>query len=412
MKLYPNLVAAVALALDEIFLDNSYADQVVERTLKRNERWGARDRRFIASGIYDIVRWYRLYQSCLDLVPKHLNASFALIAVSIVIKGGELPAWKEFEGIDIENIKAAYQKALKIRKLRLSVPDWLDETGAEQLGESVWEKEMSCLNLEADVFLRVNTLRSNYIELQEALHQSDVQIERLHHALFAAIEEPPLSILKRQRLQNTEAYKKGLFEIQDASSQLVAPFLKVEPGMLVIDACAGAGGKALHIACLMRNSGKILAMDVEEKKLRELERRAAHAGISIIETKVITPQVIAHYKGKADRLLLDVPCSGLGVLKRNPDAKWKLTPAFIDEIQHTQARLLREYAVMLKPGGLMVYATCSILPSENEQQVAHFMVEHPLDFTLLKECRIMPSEGFDGFYMALIEKKPTNRGFL
>jgi 16S rRNA (cytosine967-C5)-methyltransferase len=147
-------------------------------------------------------------------------------------------------------------------------------------------------------------------------------------------------------------------------------------------------------------------MDVEPKKLRELERRAKNAGVEIIQTSVITPEEIIKNKGKADRLLLDVPCSGLGVLKRNPDAKWKLSAAFIEEIQQTQAKILREYALMLKPGGLMVYATCSILPSENEQQIAAFIAQNASSYTLVKDLRIMPSQGYDGFYMALIKRLP------
>jgi 16S rRNA (cytosine967-C5)-methyltransferase len=205
-------------------------------------------------------------------------------------------------------------------------------------------------------------------------------------------------------LQQLESYKNGLFEIQDAASQLVAPFLQLKAGMKVIDACAGAGGKALHIASLMQNKGSILAMDLEGKKLEELERRAHRAGVRIINTSIVTKEIILKNKDSADRLLLDVPCSGLGVLKRNPDAKWKLTPTFMDEIQKTQASILNDYSIMLKPGGLMVYATCSILPVENQLQVQHFLEKNPGKYELINEQRIMPSQGYDGFYMACIKR--------
>jgi 16S rRNA (cytosine967-C5)-methyltransferase len=247
-------------------------------------------------------------------------------------------------------------------------------------------------------------MRVSAAQLIKELRNFHVEVSIIDVNLFADSESPPIKLLKRQRLQSLAAYQNGLFEIQDASSQLVAPFLQVKPGMMVIDACAGAGGKALHIASLMKNAGKILAMDVEPKKLRELERRAKNAAVEIIQTSVITPEEIIKNKGKADRLLLDVPCSGLGVLKRNPDAKWKLSAAFIEEIQITQANILKEYAEMLKPEGMMVYATCSILPSENEQQVAAFIAKQPNKYALLKELRVMPSQGYDGFYMALIKK--------
>ena len=404
MKLYPNLLAAVALALEEIFSGGGYADHVVEKTLKKDQRWGARDRRFIASYIYDIVRWYRLYSACLTETQVNKNPYYALCAVALIVKGHELPAWKEFEGMEEDEIRLALENARNTRALRLSIPDWLDSLGVTQFGEALWDKEMSSLNQEAEVYLRANTLKIGATQLVEELRAAQVEVSFLNDALFADGDSPPIQLNKRQRLQSLEAYKKGLFEIQDASSQLVAPFLQAKPGMMVIDACAGAGGKALHLACLMRNSGKILAMDVEAKKLQELERRAANAGVNILTTRVITPEEIAKNRGKADRLLLDVPCSGLGVLKRNPDAKWKLTPDFLDELQHIQLKILSEYSSMLKPGGLMVYATCSILPTENEQQVSAFIEQHPSDYTLVKDLRVMPSQGYDGFYMALIKK--------
>ena len=201
-----------------------------------------------------------------------------------------------------------------------------------------------------------------------------------------------------------ESYKNGLFEVQDAASQLIAPYLQVKPGMKVSDACAGAGGKALHLACLMQNKGSILAMDVEVKKLQELEKRAQRGGVRIINTSIATKDVILRNKESADRLLLDVPCSGLGVLRRNPDAKWKLTPTFMDEIQQTQASILNDYSSMLKIGGLMVYATCSILPVENNLQVKHFLENNIGKFELLNEQSILPSQGYDGFYMACLKK--------
>jgi 16S rRNA (cytosine967-C5)-methyltransferase len=156
---------------------------------------------------------------------------------------------------------------------------------------------------------------------------------------------------------------------------------------------------------MIKNKGKIISMDVEERKLKELNRRAERAGVTSIETKLISTSVIQSLKEKADRVLLDVPCSGLGVLKRNPDAKWKLSPEFIDEIKNTQAGILNDYSTMLKPGGILLYATCSILPGENNLQVEKFLNQHP-GFELIQDRKIMPSEGFDGFYMAkLIRKK-------
>jgi 16S rRNA (cytosine967-C5)-methyltransferase len=176
--------------------------------------------------------------------------------------------------------------------------------------------------------------------------------------------------------------------------------------MRVIDACAGAGGKTLHIASLMKNKGRLLAMDVEQWKLDELLKRARRAGVSNLEAKIIdSSKVIKRLQNSADRLLLDVPCSGTGVLKRNPDAKWKLAPPFIDEVRSLQKKILNDYCQMLKPGGLMVYSTCSVLPSENEKQVSDFLESRNGDFTLIRDSHLWPSDGFDGFYMALIRRE-------
>ncbi|MBL7884868.1 MAG: class I SAM-dependent methyltransferase, partial [Bacteroidia bacterium] len=212
-----------------------------------------------------------------------------------------------------------------------------------------------------------------------------------------------LKLVKRQNLQSLKEYQNGFFEIQDASSQLIAPFLDLNSGMTVIDACAGAGGKSLHIAALMKNAGNIISMDVEERKLIELERRAKRGGVKIIKTRLINEQTIHQLKNVADRLLLDVPCSGLGILKRNPDAKWKLNLDFITEIIKTQQHILSTYSSMLKLDGILVYATCSILPSENQHQVELFLKNHS-DFTFMEDCKILAKDGFDGFYMAKLKK--------
>ena len=197
-----------------------------------------------------------------------------------------------------------------------------------------------------------------------------------------------------------------MFEVQDAASQFIAPFLRVSPGMRVIDACAGAGGKTLHLAAIMKNKGRIIAMDVEAFKLEELQKRAKRAGVNNLEIKHIeSSKTIKRLENSADRLLLDVPCSGLGVLKRNPDAKWKLSPEFIENVKELQQHILQDYCSMLKKDGLMVYSTCSVLPSENERQVEKFLERNGDKFELVDQKHIWPTEGFDGFYMALLRKK-------
>jgi 16S rRNA (cytosine967-C5)-methyltransferase len=186
--------------------------------------------------------------------------------------------------------------------------------------------------------------------------------------------------------------------------------MNLEPGLRVVDACAGAGGKTLHIASLMENKGQIIALDIYGNKLNELKRRAKRNGAFNIETRAIeTTKVIKKLYDQADRVLIDAPCSGLGVLRRNPDAKWKLQPEFIEEIKKTQQDILQQYSRIVKPGGQLVYATCSILPSENEKQIQDFLAsEFGKEFTFARDKKVLSHKsGYDGFYMALLEREKT-----
>jgi 16S rRNA (cytosine967-C5)-methyltransferase len=278
----------------------------------------------------------------------------------------------------------------------------MDELGVKELGEKIWAQEITAQNQPAKVILRVNTLKTNKETLRAILMDLDIDTDYLK-------DQPDALVLKeRANVFMTDAFKQGFFEVQDANSQLVAAFLDVKPGMRVVDTCAGAGGKTLHIAALMENKGQLIAMDLYESKLKQLKIRAKRDGAFNIEYRIIdTTKVIKKLHEKADRVLIDAPCSGLGVLKRNPDAKWKLRPEFIDNIRKVQSEVLESYSKIVKPGGKLVYATCSILPSENQDQVNRFLTtEIGKQFTFIKDQKILASEsGFDGFYMALLERK-------
>ena len=402
MKLHRNLVFATIDSLHLIFNENKQADKVLKNTLKRDKRWGARDRAFIAETTYDIVRWKRLYAEIAEVrEPFDRPNLFRLFTVWATLNGIAIPEWKQFEDTPTRRIKGKFDELSKIRKYRESIPDWLDELGQKELGKK-WDKEIAALNQQADVVLRVNTLKTTVENLQNELADLEIETEILSGYPDA------LKLKERANVFTTDAFKNGLFEVQDASSQKVAEILDPKPGMRVIDACAGAGGKSLHIATMMENKGQLIAMDIYENKLNELKRRARRNDIFNIETRVIdSTKVIKKLIDKADKVLIDAPCSGLGVLRRNPDAKWKLQPEFLDNIRATQKELLDSYSRMVKPGGQLVYATCSILPSENELQIKDFLArEAGKDFTLLNEEKIMPSKsGFDGFYISLLQKK-------
>ena len=326
-----------------------------------------------------------------------------MFVVWATLKGIKLPDWKQFEGTPTRKIKGRFDELSKIRALKESIPDWMDELGVKELGEKVWSTEIAAQNQPAKVILRVNTLKTTREKLHSLLMDLDIETTFLK-------DQPDALVLKeRANVFMTDAFKEGMFEVQDANSQLVAAFLDVKPGMRVVDTCAGAGGKTLHLASLMENKGQLIAMDLYESKLKQLKLRAKRNGAFNIEYKIIeSTKVIKKLQEKADRVLIDAPCSGLGVLKRNPDAKWKLQPEFIDNIRKVQAEVLESYSRIVKPGGKLVYATCSVLPSENQEQVNNFLknTEMGKNFKLLKDTKILASEsGFDGFYMALLERK-------
>lgn len=403
MRLHRNLVFATIDSLHLIFNEQKQADKVLKNTLKRDKRWGARDRSFIAETTYDIVRWKRLYAEIAEVKePFDRENLFRMFVVWATLRGIKLPDWKQFEGTPTRKIKGRFDELSKVRRFRESMPDWLDQQGMEELGKDRWEKELKSLNSLAAVVLRVNTLKTTSQKLQNALNDQDIATEQIPNL------EDALVLKERANVFVTEEFKNGWFEVQDASSQRVAKLLDPKPGMRVVDACAGAGGKSLHIASLMENKGQVIAMDIYDNKLVELKRRARRNGVHNLETRVIeSSKTIKKLIGKADKVLIDAPCTGLGVLKRNPDTKWKLQPEFLDEIKQTQQEILQSYSRMVKEGGDLVYATCSILPSENNNQIKDFLSSvEGSNFTLVSEETIYPSEsGYDGFYMALLNRK-------
>ncbi len=402
MRFHRNLIEGIIHCLDAVFNQEAYADRALESLFKKNRKWGSRDRGFVAETVYDIVRWRRLYAEIARVdQPYNTQALYRMVAVWILLRDFALPDWVEFKGMSKKEVKERYTRLSKIRKLRESVPDWLDSLGEESLGADLWTKELKALNTQALVVLRANRLLTDREALGGKLRNEGIQTEPLP-------DNPDALILKERRnVFRTKAFQQGLFEVQDASSQLVAPFLQVEPGMRVVDACAGAGGKTLHLAALMENKGQLLALDIYPSKLSELRKRAKRAKAHNIETRLIdSSKVVKRLKDSAHRVLIDAPCTGLGVLRRNPDAKWKLQPEFLERVCLTQRELLQQYSKMVRPGGILVYATCSILPRENTEQVAHFLRSPSGNgFTLEEERSLLASrDGFDGFYMARLRR--------
>ncbi|MBN1390938.1 MAG: RsmB/NOP family class I SAM-dependent RNA methyltransferase [Candidatus Thermoplasmatota archaeon] len=390
----------VISTLKEVLSEGRYASSVIGDALSKNPEWSDRQRALFSNSVYDIIRYWRLLWNGLGREPSFDDRGlWHVLGAYQIKKGEEVERRPEYRGLSPDRVKKRLERARMNRAVRESVPDWMDKLGEEEIGED-WDDILHSSNTYSELAIRVNTLKTNKADLRKRLRASG------HEAV--PVEWAPDALVFKQKFNifRSPEFQEGLFEVQDPASQAVAPFLDVRPGMKVADACAGQGGKTLHLSCLMQNTGRLLAMDDVEWKLDELRKRARRAGVQNAETKLITgTKSYKRLKGTMDRLLLDVPCTGLGSLRRNPDIKWSLDAGTLERLKELQKQILISYSPLLKPGGKMVYATCSILPSEGEEQVRWFLGEKNPGFELVSERRLRPDkEGFDGFYMALLER--------
>ncbi len=384
-RLHPPNYKAIKECLKENFQGTLNADRILETCFKTNRRLGSRDRKQIAESFYEIIRNMRLLQFL----------AIGKDSTKFVLNDLEWDALIEFY---LDHKDELVHLAMNLpRAVRESIPNWLDELGRNGLGHE-WNSILHALNLQAPVFLRVNTALISPEKLREKLMSENIECD------FADRANPEILVLReRKNVFSGESFHQGLFEVQDFSSQMIAPFLGVQPGDRVIDACAGAGGKSLHMASLMKNGGKVIALDIYDRKLEELKRRARRQKLFNIETRLIDgTKTIKKLSKSADRMLLDVPCTGTGVLRRNPDAKWKLSQEKLNSLVKTQQEILQNYADMVKPGGTMVYCTCSVLPEENEQQVDAFLKsESGQNWRLDEKLNLRPDQmPGDGFFAA------------
>jgi 16S rRNA (cytosine967-C5)-methyltransferase len=402
-KYHQTHIKSIFTVLKDVFENGEYADKAIEKVMRANKKWAARERSFVSDTTYDMIRNWRLLVTSAGLEEnKKISDTFCwqLFGVYLIFDGYEIPDSKSFKDINKKKTIQQLEKFFKIRKIRESIPDWLDEIGMKELGKN-WDKIIHALNQKPAMVLRANTIKTDVGKVIQQLEE-----ENILEASLIKWSPDAIQLKYPRNVFRTNAFHAGMFEVQDAASQTVAQYLDVKPGMRVIDACAGAGGKTLHLAALMENKGRIIALDTKEAKLKELVKRSARAEVRIIETrKIDSTKTIKRLKDSADRLLLDVPCSGLGVLRRNPDTKWKLTLEEIERVKKVQRELLVQYAGMTKIGGYMVYAVCSILPSEGEEQAKWFINETQSNWKMLGEKRYSPEIHFaDGFYMALFER--------
>ncbi len=379
------LAESAAGVLEQVFEHGRVLDRELEGLFRANPKWGKRDRSFVAETAFEVTRWRR----ALAFLAGEESIA-ALCAAQWIRSGIQIPEW--WPSHPGEVVAREAELPSQPRAVRESIPDWLDELGERELGQA-WDQEVTALNRRAPVFLRVNRLRIDMTGAIEWLRSHGIEASRVADA-------PDALVLPTGKTLPKPLAAEGLVEIQDAGSQRIAPLLEVEPGMRVIDACAGAGGKTLHLAALMQGRGEIVAMDISAAKLSELRRRASRAGTRIIRTETWREDTLKRYAGWADRVLIDAPCSGLGTLRRQPDLKWRLTAPSLEKTKRLQRRMLDHYPELLRPGGKFVYATCSVLPSENGGQLRN-LVERDPRRGIEEELTVSPAAtGWDGFFAA------------
>ncbi len=387
--------ALVTETLSQVFIHHNRADRVLQRSLASHSALSEGDRGQIVDAVYDIIRYLRRLETALQMSGEPAAGDPDKWYDAWQLWRGLRPAAGEADALLLHRIESPDLP----RAVRESVPDWMDARGFSERGES-WDALLTALNKKPQLVLRANTLKTPANQFFALLRDSGIPWHPLEGAPEAVVLDAFAPVFQ------WPSFKQGWFEIQDAASQMVAPFMVARPGMRVVDACCGSGGKTLHLSALMQNRGRIIALDVDAEKLAELEKRARRAGAGIIETRLITStKVIKRLADSADRVLLDVPCSGTGVLRRNPDIKWRMQPEDLQRLLAEQQHLLSYYSRMVKPGGRLVYATCSVLPSEGEEQVRTFLQSFAERFKLVEEKRLDPHTfGFDGFYMAGLER--------
>ncbi|HQT81282.1 MAG: hypothetical protein B7Z60_00625 [Ferrovum sp. 37-45-19] len=407
-----NQFQALIDALNEVLTFVRPADAVLRQFFREQSKIGGHDRRYIVETVYGVLRHA---ESLTPFAPLHAARRLALL-FHMKIEGRSL---RDLEKLCSEE-ELRWLKEVKAAGLppSLSVQTGLPEWVLEKLKPIYNEQDLLTLGRsmmhEAPLDIRVNTFLVSREDVLNELLGMGLKVSVTPHSPFG------LRLEGRPSLQDLILFKKGYFEIQDEGSQLLGVMLAPKRRDLVIDFCAGAGGKTLLIATLMQNLGRVYAFDVSAKRLDQLKPRLKRSGLSNIMPVLIEnerDQRVKRLRGKADRVLVDAPCSGLGTLRRNPDLKYRQSAEGIDELVVKQRAILESAAQCVKPGGLLMYATCSILPEENEGQVQWFSEKHQ-DFELTEvnlpelgmtsghflQC-LPHQQGTDGFFAAMWQRK-------
>ncbi|GAB4167704.1 MAG: RsmB/NOP family class I SAM-dependent RNA methyltransferase [Rhodocyclaceae bacterium] len=382
-RISERMIEAATDAVTEVLALREAADGVLSRFFRARKDLGMSERAFVAETVYAILRRRRTLEHRLEgrVSPRRL-----VLAALAVLSGVGVRSLGEILGERNVRFLAALrsQPAVPMTPAeRADLPDWLYERLRERLGEEEVERLARGLNEAAALDLRVNPLKAGRDEVIARLHSEGIAAEAGRYSPLA------IRLKTKPSLARHPLYLGGAIEVQDEGSQLVAFLLRARRGEMVADFCAGAGGKTLLIGALMRSEGRLYAFDVSDRRLARLRTRVARAGLTNVHPVCIARENDARIKrlaGKLDRVLVDAPCSGLGTLRRNPDLKWRQTPQSVAELALKQRAILASASRLVKPGGRLVYATCSLLPEENEDVVSEFLAAHG-------EFRTVPAAG-------------------
>jgi 16S rRNA (cytosine967-C5)-methyltransferase len=404
-------IEQVRQVLGEVLQWRYPADAVLSHWFRAHANAGPRDRGEIAEAVFDVLRHLRRYRQFSESGQGSATRRLAILGLASVWPRSTLDTGlDEHERAWLGHVQSLALAGLP-RAVRYSIPDWLDQR--LEVFEAP-EALLEALNRPAPLDLRVNPLKTDRDTLLAAWNQG-------REARWAPQPTPyspwGIRIQGRPPVNRWDAFARGEVEVQDEGSQLLAALVAPRRGEMVIDYCAGAGGKTLLLGALMRSTGRLYAFDVSAARLARAKPRFARSGLSNIVPVVIAQQNdprVRRLRGKAHRVLVDAPCSGLGTLRRNPDLKWRQHPESLTQLLATQATILREAAACLRPGGRLVYASCSILPEENEEQVQAFLAGHP-EFSLLDAGQILADRGIDltldGPYLRLRPDRHGTDGF-
>jgi 16S rRNA (cytosine967-C5)-methyltransferase len=365
------------------------ADAIVSRFFRDNRGLGPRERATLAETVYTVLRKKLLFD---HLAPSGSGPKERRLAILGFYGPGDFlrSALSDQEKRWLDQCEAVKPDDLMERH-RHNLPEWLVQPLKDQLGNGFWPL-VENLNLGAGLDLRVNAIKAKRADVQKELQQAGIK------AVPTPFSPWGLRIAGKPALNKNEAFLRGDFEVQDEGSQLLAMLVDAKRGEMVVDFCAGAGGKTLALGASMRSTGRLYAFDISAHRLDALKPRIARSGLSNVH-----PAAIAHERddrvkrltGKLDRVLVDAPCTGLGTLRRNPDLKWRQTMTGVEEMAVKQAAILQSASRMVKSGGRLVYATCSVLPQENEAIAEAFAAANP-DFVPLPAGEILAAQKVEG----------------